>query len=116
MRHFDVALAFIAGRSAKNDRMSTDGSSIMADGYCLAVKLADGLVVLATTTSRSGSIMRSAIRQAVAATAARYATVYNAQLSHLPKSPDALSLEWANEVDWRTKMNLKPLIFNNGGQ
>jgi hypothetical protein len=113
MKHEDVALAFVAGKPAKNARMSTDGTSIIADGRCLAVKTDDGLVVVATYRSRSGSIMRAAIQRA-AYQAPRYATVRVVN-GVFPSTPEELRRLWEDWNEERRRLGLEPLTFGGRG-
>jgi hypothetical protein len=112
--HFAVALAFVGGLPSKNARMKTDGQSIVADGSVIATKTDDGLVILATYRTRSGSIMRSAVQRA-AFMAKRYAQV-KAPNGHFPATRDELLALWKKDCDDRASLGLEPFTFAGRGQ
>lgn len=114
MKHFDVALAFIKGEPAKNARLKTDGLSLYADGRVIATKTDEGLVLVGTHRSRSGSIMRSAVKKA-AYRARTYANV-TAKNGLFPVTRGELIKLWQEDCDERASIGMSPLIFNGTGQ
>lgn len=74
-----VVQAFLAGTTAKTQRIETDGQSIMAYHTCLATRAEDGTILVYLRQGRSGSIMRAIVRREIMASGQPYRFVHTTE-------------------------------------
>ena len=60
--HKRVVEFFLAGTTARNDRMSTDGHSIWLDKRCCLATKYDGFIIVNSTKNSGGKVARNAVR------------------------------------------------------